>query len=308
MAWADPEAVHEEVQILEAMYPEELRLRSWPPRLALVIEGWEAEVELPDAYPYELPALRVEPPPQLHDAGEPEALAATVLSQLRPGEPLLVELAGLLVEEIGARHAALQSLVAEHASAEEEERLHLRELRDRQLAHDLAHSERSRALQSAEAWAAELSAEAQDEKKVGRFDFSGAGIATGETVTDRKSTFIAFLWPVSSRAEVDQGVAILKANGKIARAAHNMLAWRMLSPATGALVSECDSDGEGGAGGGLHALLHNTGAENVAVLVTRWYGGIHLGPDRFKHINNCARSLLVQHGYVADPKKKGRRK
>jgi hypothetical protein len=26
--------------------------------------------------------------------------------------------------------------------------------------------------------------------------------------------------------------------------------------------------------------------------VSRWYGGIHLGPDRFKHINNCARNVL----------------
>lgn len=26
------------------------------------------------------------------------------------------------------------------------------------------------------------------------------------------------------------------------------------------------------------------------------YGGIHLGPDRFKHINNAARELLVQCG------------
>ncbi|CAK0874919.1 unnamed protein product [Prorocentrum cordatum] len=148
-----------------------------------------------------------------------------------------------------------------------DERRRLQELRDRQLAHDLAHSERSRALQAA---GAEAATEAQDEQKWGRFDFSGAGIATGEPVTDRKSTFIAFLWPVSSREEVDHGVAILKANGKIARAAHNMLAWRLLSPATGTLVSECDSDGEGGAGGGLHALLHNTGAQNVAVLVSRW--------------------------------------
>jgi hypothetical protein len=31
----------------------------------------------------------------------------------------------------------------------------------------------------------------------------------------------------------------------------------------------------------------------------RWYGGIQLGPDRFKHINNVARSLLAAHGYVA---------
>lgn len=26
------------------------------------------------------------------------------------------------------------------------------------------------------------------------------------------------------------------------------------------------------------------------------YGGIHLGPDRFKHINNAARELLVYCG------------
>lgn len=41
-------------------------------------------------------------------------------------------------------------------------------------------------------------------------------------------------------------------------------------------------------------------ARNVMVIVTRWYGGIHLGPDRFKHINNCTRELLEAHGYVKD--------
>lgn len=37
---------------------------------------------------------------------------------------------------------------------------------------------------------------------------------------------------------------------------------------------------------------------NVMVVVTRWYGGVHLGPDRFKHINNCARQLLEEYGYI----------
>ena len=41
-------------------------------------------------------------------------------------------------------------------------------------------------------------------------------------------------------------------------------------------------------------------AENVIVVVTRWYGGVHLGGDRFKHINNCARSLLESHGFAKD--------
>ena len=38
---------------------------------------------------------------------------------------------------------------------------------------------------------------------------------------------------------------------------------------------------------------------NVLVVVSRWYGGILLGPDRFKHINNCARNILVEEGYTA---------
>lgn len=38
---------------------------------------------------------------------------------------------------------------------------------------------------------------------------------------------------------------------------------------------------------------------NVMVVVSRWYGGILLGPDRFKHINNCARNILVEEGFAA---------
>lgn len=38
---------------------------------------------------------------------------------------------------------------------------------------------------------------------------------------------------------------------------------------------------------------------NVMVVVSRWYGGILLGPDRFKHINNCARNILLEEGYAA---------
>ncbi|XP_043079325.1 protein IMPACT isoform X5 [Puntigrus tetrazona] len=37
---------------------------------------------------------------------------------------------------------------------------------------------------------------------------------------------------------------------------------------------------------------------DVLVVVSRWYGGILLGPDRFKHINNCARNILLQEGYT----------
>ena len=41
-------------------------------------------------------------------------------------------------------------------------------------------------------------------------------------------------------------------------------------------------------------------ARNVHVIITRWYGGVHLGPDRFKHINNLTRHLLLEHGYIKE--------
>lgn len=34
------------------------------------------------------------------------------------------------------------------------------------------------------------------------------------------------------------------------------------------------------------------------VIVSRWYGGIHLGPDRFRLINQVAREALVMGGFV----------
>ncbi|GFH25760.1 RWD domain-containing protein [Haematococcus lacustris] len=39
-------------------------------------------------------------------------------------------------------------------------------------------------------------------------------------------------------------------------------------------------------------------AQRVVVVVTRWYGGVQLGPARFTLINNVARTLLEQQGFI----------
>ena len=33
-------------------------------------------------------------------------------------------------------------------------------------------------------------------------------------------------------------------------------------------------------------------AQNTLVVVTRWFGGIKLGSDRWRHINNAARNAI----------------
>ena len=40
---------------------------------------------------------------------------------------------------------------------------------------------------------------------------------------------------------------------------------------------------------------------NILVVVTRYFGGIHLGPDRFKHINQAARNALEAGGFLDEP-------
>jgi len=39
---------------------------------------------------------------------------------------------------------------------------------------------------------------------------------------------------------------------------------------------------------------------NVIVVVSRWFGGTHLGPDRFKHINTAAREAIIKGNFIVD--------
>ena len=74
------------------------------------------------------------------------------------------------------------------------------------------------------------------------------------------------------------------------------------------LLQDYDDDGESAAGGRLLRLLTLVGAENVLVVVSRWYGGVLLGPARFTHINNAARQLLDECGYVSSKQSKSSKK
>jgi len=121
----------------------------------------------------------------------------------------------------------------------------------------------------------------------------------GELIKDRKSVFQGHLAPVTSKAQVRLVMESLMQSKKIAEATHNIVAYR-ISCGGEVYLTECVDDGETHAGARMLHLLEIVDARNVLVVVTRWYGGVHLGPDRFKHINNCTRLLLDQHGYVKD--------
>jgi putative IMPACT (imprinted ancient) family translation regulator len=71
---------------------------------------------------------------------------------------------------------------------------------------------------------------------------------------------------------------------------------KIVNPSTGAetviLKHDNDDDGEDAAGGRLAMLLDVRGEDGVIVVVSRWFGGVKLGPRRFAIIANLARELL----------------
>lgn len=121
-------------------------------------------------------------------------------------------------------------------------------------------------------------------------------IFSGEPLVDRKSTFQAHVARCTSAAEVRAVLEHLRADRKVARATHNQYAWRVWDRARAVQLHDNDDDGEGGAGSTLAELLELMGVNDVLVVVSRWYGGVHLGPDRFRHIVATARDAIERAG------------
>ncbi|KAH9503534.1 hypothetical protein Btru_068134 [Bulinus truncatus] len=124
-------------------------------------------------------------------------------------------------------------------------------------------------------------------------------IIHGGSITDRKSTFQPHLAIVTDKSQVPDVMGKLLENKKIANATHNIFAYRIVTD-TGITYQGCHDDGETHAGSRMLHLLQIMKVENVLVVVSRWYGGIQLGPDRFKHINNCCRQILEANGFLTE--------
>ena len=128
-----------------------------------------------------------------------------------------------------------------------------------------------------------------------------------ETVTSKKSTFVARVCPVSSPGQARAALAGLIAHNKrVAKATHNINAYRIrLEPSSNSnngldelIYQDYDDDGESAAGGRLLHLLQVMDVWNVFVVVSRWYGGIQSGPDRFRIISQVAREAVVRGGWI----------
>ena len=129
---------------------------------------------------------------------------------------------------------------------------------------------------------------------------------------EKKSVFQARACAVSSRDQALAAVSWLRAGGerKLAKATHHIWAYRIRSsppsssctaasarPAAEVVYQDCDDDGETGAAAKVLGVMQAMDAWGVLVVVSRWYGGVKLGPDRFRIIGAVARGVVVEAGW-----------
>ena len=111
-------------------------------------------------------------------------------------------------------------------------------------------------------------------------------------IADRGSVFGATLFPVGTLDDVRAVLARLTREKEFRSATHNVVAYRLLGP-DGQLVEQKD-DGVGGhrrepgAGRVVLEVLRAKDAVGALVVVSRHFGGVKLGGDRFRHFAAAA--------------------
>lgn len=106
-------------------------------------------------------------------------------------------------------------------------------------------------------------------------------------ISDRGSRYAVSGAPCPSVAAAQELLRELKRSRKFAKATHNT--WGLLT-AEGPLKND---DGEGGAGMIILRMLERADLHDHLIVVTRWYGGKHLGGDRFRHVQEAVRLYLA---------------
>jgi hypothetical protein len=115
-------------------------------------------------------------------------------------------------------------------------------------------------------------------------------ISHSEHKSEDGSTVMGHAVTISNQQDIPAVLAKLYQDRLIAAADHNMYAYRIGRSKN--LKEGFFDDKEHGAGTTLLRMLQNDKRSNVMVVVTRWFGGKHIGPKRFDLFKECAGEAL----------------
>ncbi|KAK3067947.1 hypothetical protein LTR53_014846 [Teratosphaeriaceae sp. CCFEE 6253] len=121
---------------------------------------------------------------------------------------------------------------------------------------------------------------------------TAADIHISDPIEDRESKFIGYYSPSLAAPSLQQHPLVKSAS-------HKILAWRKEGKQrslTGSIAhyeTGHDDDGEKHGGRTVEKVLTQTQVTGACV-VARWYGGVMLGPVRFRHMEDCAKGAVAK--------------
>ncbi|KAI1427868.1 hypothetical protein F5Y12DRAFT_783048 [Xylaria sp. FL1777] len=123
--------------------------------------------------------------------------------------------------------------------------------------------------------------------------------STSQPVTLKQSTFVVRATTLTEPSQRQSALQSLFATiPSLQSATHNAWAYRVKVPTNlfnaTTIKEESFDDGESGCGSFLLKNLQEMNTIDTLVLMTRWYGGVMLGPDRWRIMRNCLRDALSE--------------
>lgn len=129
-----------------------------------------------------------------------------------------------------------------------------------------------------------------------RFDFEDKKVPMEEfqlheqIIIDRGSRYSVSVGHVQGRQDIKLFLQQLKSNKKYAKATHNSWATRISQD--GLIYETKSDDGETGAGMVILRIMQKEQVSDCVICVTRWFGGIKLMGDRFKHVQDATKYAI----------------
>ena len=111
-------------------------------------------------------------------------------------------------------------------------------------------------------------------------------------IEDRGSRYSVSMGRVTNREDIENFLKQLKSKKKYAKATHN--SWAARISHEGAIYETKKDDGEVGAGMVILRIMQKENVTDCIICVTRWFGGIKLMNDRFKHLQDATKYAIDQ--------------
>lgn len=106
-------------------------------------------------------------------------------------------------------------------------------------------------------------------------------------IKDRGSVYSVSIGRVTNRAEIKSFIQkVRNYDKKYRKASHHSYAARVSKD--GVIYETKSDDGETGAGNIILRMIQKRRFVNTVVCVTRWFGGVKLEADRFKHVQDAS--------------------